>query len=445
LADPIPADLLRNLYRRHAFGIKLGLDAMDAVLANLGHPERGLRFIHVAGTNGKGSVCAMMESVLRAAGLRTALYTSPHLVCFHERIRVGGRAIGDADLADAFRAVAGPIAAYERSAGGRELTFFEYATVLALAHFARIRPDVVVWEVGMGGRLDATNVVTPALSVITGIALDHTAYLGPDLASIASEKAGIIKPNTPVVLGPAADEAKAVLLAAARDRGSRVVEAEAAVSVQTGVRSWKGQMLRIETADESLGTVRLPLLGRHQAENAAVALAALAEFGRLSGLVWPEGAWKRGLEQVVWPGRLQVLSEDPVVLVDGAHNPEAARVLAVSLKDLAGKKPLGFILGMCRDKDADDFLVGLGRLPARCWSVPIRNERSLAPAELAAKAEARGWPVAAATLPEAWSSGLRWAREVGGVLCVAGSLFLAGEVLEREGWGDRLGCPGDAP
>lgn len=442
MADLIPSDQFHALFSRHAFGIKMGLDAMEAMLERLNHPERGLRFIHVAGTNGKGSVSAMLDSVLRAAGWRTGLYTSPHLICFHERIRCNGRVISDPDLSEALHELAGPVAEYENSTGGRELTFFEYTTLLALVYFRSCRPDVVVWETGMGGRLDATNVVTPMLVVVTGIALEHSAYLGSNLSEIATEKAGIIKPKVPLVLGPMPDEARIVFLDRARAAGSRVLEAESGVSVRAGARSWKGQVLHIETPDESLGAVRLPLLGRHQIRNAGVAVTALAEIGRIFNATWPEGAWKVGLEQVVWPGRLHVLSENPVVIVDGAHNPDAARTLAVSLKDLIGKKPLGLILGMCRDKDVDGFLAAFGHLPARCWCVPIRDDRSMQPEALLARTAARAWAAEATTLAKAWPAARKWAQDVAGVVCAAGSLFLVGEIMEREGWGVRLGCPG---
>ncbi len=449
MTDLVSPKHLRDIYARHAFGVKFGLDAMESVLELLGHPERGLCFIHVAGTNGKGSVCAMLESVLRTAGLRTGLYTSPHLICFHERIKVNGRAISDADLACAFEELAAATAKYETSPAGRQLTFFEYATLLALVHFKEVRPDVIIWETGMGGRLDATNVVRPALSVITGIAMDHATHLGASLAAIASEKAGIIKQGVPVVLGPLLDEAHAVLLRAAHERGCRALDAGAFVTIRSGKRSWQGQVLSVDTEDESLGSVRLPLLGRHQAENTAVAVAALSEFGRIMGVDWPSAILKKGLQDVSWPGRLQALSEEPLMLVDGAHNPEAAEGLALSLRDLSGKRPLGFILGVCRDKDVnaflDTFFGMLNRTTERCWAVRINNERSMEAEELAKAIAARGLRVSANSLTEAWAEARRWAADTSGIACAAGSLFLAGEILEREGWGARLGCPYATP
>lgn len=442
MAASFSADFCEALFQRRAFGIKLGLDAIEAVLEKAGHPERGLNFIHVAGTNGKGSVCAMLESVLREAGLRTGLYTSPHLICFHERIRVHGRCISDAELYDAFQAVSPHITAYEKSPAGREFTFFEYATVLALAHFQKSQPDVVVWEVGMGGRLDATNVVMPRLALITGIAMDHMAHLGKVPAAIAAEKAGILKPEVPVIMGPVSEDAGAVILNTARERHCRVLKPETYVSIRAGTQSLKGQVLQIETTDEFHGRVLLPLLGRHQVENTALALTAFSEYGRIMGIDWPPEAWKRGLESVSWPGRLQVLSENPVALVDGAHNPEAAAELAVFLKKNALKKPLGFILGMCRDKDVEGFLSAMGRQPSVCWTVPIQNERSFAPEELAQRAAAHGWrAIPCASVRNAWEAAMQWAEESSGIVCAAGSLFLVGQILEQEGWGNVLGCP----
>ncbi len=424
------AESLARLYRRQTLGVKFDLETIRAILDRLEHPERGLNALHVAGTNGKGSVCAMLDSVLRAAGLKTGLYTSPHLVRFNERIRVNGQCIADADLAPLIRAVDACDREAAARPGGREATFFEFATALAFEHFRRQGVDLAILETGMGGRLDATNVVTPLAAVITGISLEHTAFLGPDLASIAREKGGIIKPGRPAIIGPLPDEAGNEIRRLARENKARVVQADQMVSVKRLSQNLAGQKIKIESAANSYPPLLLPLAGAHQLENTAIAIAALEELAAQSGLDLPARSVKAGLETVRWPGRFQVLSPDPVVIVDGAHNPEGAGALARTIRDLLPGRPLGLVLGMCADKDLDHFLAPFAGLVKRCWAVPLQNERSLKPAEIVSQAGRLGWPTEAAALPPALEAASAWARQNQGAVCVAGSLFLAGETLE---------------
>ncbi len=420
---------LERLYRLRTFGIKPGLDVMEAMLKRLGHPEQSFAAIHVAGTNGKGSVCAMVEAVLRAAGYRVGLYISPHLIRFNERIRVDGQQIEDAELADLFECIE-PVG-QAVAAKVREPTFFEFTTALAFEHFRRQGVRLAVIETGMGGRLDATNVLLPLASVITNIGLEHQAYLGNTITAIAGEKAGIIKKGRPVVCGPMIPEALDVISRVAQEQQSRLIRADEAVTVRRVAQNLDGQRVMIATVDEDLGTVNLSLLGRHQLENCATAVAAL-KVAAECGVAWPIDALRSGLTSARWAGRLQVLEKDPPVIVDGAHNPDGARVLARALGELLGRKPVGLIWGMCDDKDAAGFLraISWARVQ-RVWCVPMKTERALKPSRLEEIAKAAGaQAVSSESLTEAFGAVREWARANEGGVCIAGSLLLAGEVLD---------------
>ncbi len=316
-------EALAWLYGTQLTGIKLGLDNIHRLLDALGLRDfdRTTRFLHVAGTNGKGSVCAMIDRVSRASGRRTGLFTSPHLVSFRERIRVDGEPVSRAG-------VAAGLTRLRRLTGDWDPapTFFELTTALAALCFADARVEVVAWETGLGGRLDATNAITPVVSVLTAIDLDHMNYLGGTLALVAAEKAGIIKPGVPVVSAPQRPEAAAVITKAAAERGSAL--------------RWVNEPV------EARITVALP--GSHQRLNAAVALAAL----EAAGLAASAGDVAAGLGSVEWPGRFQRLEAGRVIL-DGAHNPAAARRLVETWAEEFGREDRPtLILGVLRDKEA---------------------------------------------------------------------------------------------
>ncbi len=432
------AESLSRLYRLHAAGIKFGLETEVALLERLGHPERNLAIIHVAGTNGKGSVCSMLESVLRRAGLKTGLYTSPHLIRFNERIRVNGQCIKDETLATLIPLVDEQAKLTAARPGGQEVTFFEFTTALAFEHFKREHVDIVVLETGMGGRLDATNVIVPLISVITGISLEHTHCLGKDLASIAAEKGGIIKPGRPVVVGPLDDESLAVIQRLAQERQARLIQAGDAVAVRRKSQNLDGQQVSIDSESVSYGSFRCPLIGRHQLENMGVAVAVLEVLRDECGVAVTLQAVKEGLERVRWPGRCQVLSKEPVTILDGAHNPEGAQVLSQVLQELVKGQPVGLVTGMCADKDLDGFLQALAGKVRRLWAVPLRTERSRPLDVMAAKSQFFGCPVTTASVPDALREAAAWAVANRGVVCIAGSLYLAGEVLELSGKTDSL-------
>ena len=421
---------LERLYALRTFGIKPGLETTLALLDRLGNPQNSFAAIHVAGTNGKGSVCALLESALRQTGLRVGLYTSPHLVRFNERIRVNGVEISDSELGELFDAMEPHAAAI--AAGGREATFFEFTTALAFEYFRKKQVQVAVVETGLGGRLDSTNVITPLISVITRIGLEHTAYLGTTLEAIASEKAGIIKPGRPVVCGATPEAALGVIRKKAAEMKSPWFYAEDSIAVRRVAQDLNGQKVSISGGDVNYGPVVLKLLGKHQLENCATAMATLEALATCSPLVLPPEIIKAGLAEAVWPGRLQVLSLEPPVILDGAHNPDGAQTLAVALKELFKKKKIALIWGMCDDKDALGFVKAMGRVVKRCWTVPIDTERSLPESQRLQIAKTEGWEVIASTLVAAMKDAREWALANDGAVCIAGSLFLAGEVLQNE-------------
>ena len=424
-------DDLARLFRRTGAGIKFDLGPVTALLHRLGDPQRTMAHVHVAGTNGKGSTCALIESVLRAAKHRTALYTSPHLVRFNERIRVGGAPIHDATLADLFREIEKADQRLAAETGGREMTFFEFTTALAFEYFRREGAHVCVLETGMGGRLDATNVVVPLVSVITRIDIEHTAFLGKTLPEIAAEKAGIIKPGRPVVCGLMPDEARAVIRRIAKERGARCIAVEEAAQVQRVRQNWDGQKVKIETANASYPLLTVPLLGAHQLENIALAVAALELISDVAPLPWDEKDLRAGFQSVQWPGRCQVLDRNPITLLDVAHNPNGAEALATTLHELAGKTPVGLVCGLLGDKDAGGFFQALAPHVKKIWAVPLQSERNMPQADLLAASRAAGHPADYLPLEKALATARAWAAQEHGVLCLAGSLVLAGEVLRQ--------------
>jgi dihydrofolate synthase/folylpolyglutamate synthase len=371
------------LYGIRLHGQKLGLDTMRELVRRLGDPHRNLRFIHIAGTNGKGSVAAMLAAVL---GDRAGLYTSPHLVSFCERFQIGGRPIAESEVVRLVEHLRPLLADFPE----RAPTFFEVVTAMALVYFREQRADPVVWETGLGGRLDATNIVTPLVAVITPISFDHQQYLGTTLAEIAGEKAGIIKPGVPVVTAPQPPAALAVIRQACAARGCRLIEVREPLD-------WE-----------------VPLVGAHQRWNCATAVAALRLLG------WADTAIRAGLKKTSWPGRFQVLP-GPVVL-DGAHNPAGAEALAATLRAQYPGRKIALILGVLRDKDYRAVCRILAPVADQIYCVPVRSERTSAPEALAAVC---GGTVCRG-LPEAYAR----ARAAAEVVVVSGSLFLVGEALQ---------------
>jgi len=338
---------LAYMYSLERFGIKFGLQTMTALLAELGNPHLQFPSVHITGTNGKGSTAAMLESVVRAAGYTTALYTSPHLFAFNERIKVGGGAIADEDLA---RLIEGVRTAAERAKVSP--TFFEFTTAVAFCYFAQKKPDLAIVEVGMGGLLDATNVITPRVSVITTIGLDHQFLLGETKEEIAANKAGIIKQGIPVVTGVRDPGVLDYFSSVCRERGAALHIGSRDIAIEALEHNRRGQAFAATLPDGRREAYRLPLLGRHQLDNAAVVLLVLEELRR-QGMKIEKSAIQHGLAATVWPGRLELVSEKPFILVDGAHNAQSLLALAEFLTAPATKPPSYEVLvvGMKNDKD----------------------------------------------------------------------------------------------
>jgi len=409
------------LYGIQLFGIKLGLQNVRALLALMGNPHEmpplAGRFIHIAGTNGKGSVAAMLNAIGQRAGLRVGLYTSPHLVSFCERIQVNNQPIAEADVVRLVSEIRPLMQRLAEMPEHAHPTFFEAITAMALRYFQERRCELVVWETGMGGRLDATNVVTPLVSVITNIQNDHAAYLGDTLAKIAMEKAGVIKPGVPVVTA-AADAAALEVIA------RTAAEARAPLTV---IRPDDCQHLGDDLCGQRIRVCGIecavPLLGAHQATNAATAVTA----ARLA-LKVPDEMIRQGLARTRWPGRFHVLSGEPTAVLDGAHNPAAAEVLAATLERHFPGQRVTLILGILRDKDREGICRVLAPRAAEVLTVRVPSERTTNPAELAeiCRRVAPGVPVRNANTVAA---ALEEYDMQSSVVLVTGSLFLVGETL----------------
>jgi len=345
-------EALTRLHSLTSFGIRPGLERIEELLRRLGDPQRRVpRYIHVAGTNGKGSVSAMLDSISRAAGLRTALFTSPHLHSHAERYRVNGEPIPEGDFVRLFGQVLAAIQSMQAD-GWESPTEFEAATALAFLHFAEARVELAVIEVGLGGDMDSTNVIESKLQVITNIGMDHMAYLGNSIPEIARCKAGIIKPHSQVV-SAAEGEALPVIEEVAAAQDSRLFRLGRELRLFPGKLSAEGSSFSLELEGKSYADLFLPLLGRHQLANAALAVAA----AQLAG--FSEEVIRRGLAAVCWPGRLELLSTDPMVLLDGAHNAPAARVLAQALQDYWPEKKILCLMSMLADKQQEEALAPL--------------------------------------------------------------------------------------
>ncbi|MCC6417696.1 MAG: bifunctional folylpolyglutamate synthase/dihydrofolate synthase [Gemmataceae bacterium] len=424
----------------------LRLDRMRALLAALGHPERNLRVVHVAGSKGKGSTSAMLAGILRHAGYRTGLFTSPHLSRVEERIQVDGVPVSAAELTALIEDVRPAVERVDarRPSGTIGVTFFEIATALGLLHFVRRRAEVVVLEVGLGGRFDATNVCTPLVAVLTSISYDHTQQLGNTLASIAFEKAGIVKPGRPAVSGARAVEARAVIERVCRERGVslRQLGREFDFAHEPGLIAAAAEerlpRVRVTTDRRAWPAMALSLLGAHQAANAALAVATV-EHLHDAGLHIPDRAVAAGLAGVRWPARLEVVGRRPLVVLDCAHNLASAEALLDTLQtsfplpaagpDGAAPRRLLVFAG-----SADKDLAGMFRVLAphfgHAYLTPFTsNPRAVRPERLAEIL--RGVSALPCTLcaspAEAWESA-RAAARPSDLVCVTGSVFLAGEL-----------------
>ncbi len=398
-------EAIEFLYGLRLFGMKLGLDNTRRLAGAMGNPQEGLRFIHVAGTNGKGSTCAMLENIYRAAGLRVGLFTSPHLVSFAERIQVDRQLISQEDVARLTKEIRGAIDAWGEEAPP---TFFEAVTVMALKYFGEQKCDLVIWETGLGGRLDATNIVTPLASVITNVQLDHQQWLGQTLPEIAREKAGIIKHGVPVVTATDDSGALRVIEEVARER-------QALLTVVAELpRLWE-----------------VSLAGEHQRRNAALALAVVKVLQPI--LLVPELVVREGLKSTQWEGRLQMVQQGDgrVVILDGAHNPAGAQALAAALQGRYPGRAPTLILGTMADKDYAAICGWLAPVAAKILVCPIGNDRGADPDRLADCCRAANAKADVVVCPSVAVALQQTAKEP--LVVVTGSLHFVGEAMQELG------------
>ena len=400
-------------------GHKPGLSRTRTLLAALGDPHKRLRFVHVAGTNGKGSTAAMLASCLQAAGYRVGLFTSPFINRFNERIQVDGQQIPDEELVQLVERVQ-PAA----DAMTDVPTEFEIITALGMLYFARKQCDIVVLEVGLGGTLDSTNVIeNPECAVITALGMDHVRELGPTLADIAAAKAGIIKPGCPVVSYGGVPEADAVIRRVAAEQNAPLTEVDFHKLQIDG-----GDLDAVTFDFDGLDGVHLPLIGSYQPRNAAVVITTLRVL-RAKGWNVPESAIRTGLETVRWPGRFELLRHAPAFLLDGSHNAHGMRATVQSLKDRFPGEKFVFLVSIMADKDVDEMLQLLAPLAKQFVTVAAHTPRAMPAETLAQHIRAYGCPAEAAGSIEA---GVARAMELGGTgpVCALGTLYFSGDVRQ---------------
>ena len=415
-ADRSYQQCLNEMFNLRRFGIKLGLETIRQILAGLGNPQEKFRTIHVAGTNGKGSVAAILASILQTCGNKTGLYTSPHLIRFNERIVVDGQPIADEDVLSAYKAVK---AVHH---GEREPTFFEFTTAMALHEFKRQKVAWAVIETGMGGRLDATNVIHPALSIITNVSLEHSEYLGSSIKQIAAEKAGIIKSRVPVVTGVRQKSAVDVVVAAAAARHAPLYRR----GKDFRVRRTSQNMFNYQSPQTKWTGLISSLAGQHQLENAALALAGCdvlsPEIAQLT-----QDCVKKALLNTRWPGRLEKVMDKPLTLLDGAHNLIAARKLAKYLASHLVGRRITLVVGILDDKPYRAMLEALVPICQRVIITQPKIQRALPTEILAATAKELSKEVD--VVPDV-SRAVAAAIESSApddVVCIAGSLYVVGE------------------
>lgn len=420
-------EALTYIHSAHKFGKKLGLHNIGKLLSLMGNPQKKLRFVHIAGTNGKGSTSAFIGSILSEAGYKTGIYTSPYIQRFTERIRIGNDEITGSELAE-ITAVVKNCAEKMTQAGENHPTEFEIITAIAFEYYYRKKCDIVVLETGLGGRFDSTNIIdVPDLAVITSISLDHTERLGNTLSEIAFEKAGIIKPGGDVLLYSQNREAEQVIEKACIERGARLHRADFSSIVlhEFGI---DGQVFSYGGFDR----LRIGLLGRHQTRNAAVAVTAALLLAQ-KGYAITEDNIRKGLETTKWPGRLEVMSRKPVLIIDGAHNPEGASVLKSTLDEYFPGRPVILIMGVAADKDYMTMIKTMVPGCKKFVAVETLTDRTLPAEELARYAGIYCKNVSINdTIEEAVNTSLKTAG-ADDVICAFGSLYFMGAIRSMFG------------
>ena len=415
-------DAFKNLFKRTADGIKPGLDVINKILNCLDNPHHKYTVIHVAGTNGKGSVCKMIESILYSSGFKTGLFTSPHLVHFAERYQINGKIISKNKLNRLIISMEKKVDSICEENNLRKATFFEISTAIAFQYFADENIDIAIIETGMGGRWDATNVVLPIVSVITHIGIDHTEFLGKTLDKIAFEKAGIIKKNRPVISAPQAEVVRNIL----KSEGEKVFFSNELITINKIRNSLK---IKINTPSVDLPAIQFPLLGKHQLENASVAISVI---DLISNSLDFEPNYKDGLEQVRWPGRFSIISSDPTIIFDTAHNPDAAKTLAQTLYELYPNSSFGFILGFLKDKDSHGFMNEIKDIAEKSWFVDMDIHRGQS-ASISKKIGDRILKnTETALFSEAIDKSSEWALKNNALIVITGSIRLAEIIIDED-------------
>ncbi len=421
-------ECLQTIYKLGRFGIKLELDTIQDILQRLDSPCRKFKTVHVAGTNGKGSTAVYIASILQQAGFKTGVYTSPHLVRFNERIIINGQEISNDQVAEAYEAV------HTADMGKRKATYFEIATAMGFYHFAKEAVDWVVVETGMGGRFDATNVILPEVSVITNLSIEHTEYLGKTIKALAWEKGGIIKPGIPVVTAVSQASGRRVLQNIAKEKSADLLfyKKDFSIRKDTGKETYTFHGLY-----NHFDRLIKPLAGEHQKENLSLALAACELIFKTNKSTDPrydltQTLVKEGLSQARWPGRLEHVMEKPLVILDGAHNLHATKVLGKYLSSFLKGRTLTLVLGILDDKPYEKMLEHLVPLADRVIITKAKIDRSLEPAILKAAAQQLTQsPVSIIQdVKEAVTHAVKTSRDTD-VVCVAGSLYVVGEVKEK--------------
>jgi len=422
--------ILKSMYSLRRFGIKLGLSTIRRILKGLGNPQDNFSCIHVAGTNGKGSVASALASILNASGYKTGLYTSPHLVRFNERITVRNRPVSNDNVVESYKAVK------RVHYGDREPTFFEFTTAMAFYEFGRQKVDWAVIETGMGGRLDATNIIKPALSIITNISVEHQEYLGNTITEIAGEKGGIIKRRTPVIIGIKQKHAVSVVKEIAKTKSAPFFRLGDDFKVKRN-KSGNFTYFGIENTWRNLKT---GLLGNYQVDNAALVVAACEVLDRKKADI-PLKSIREGLANNNWPGRLEVVSKNPFILLDGAHNLIAARNLSNYLSNNLSNHNITLVIGILDDKPYKAMLTSLLPVCKRAIITSPKIDRALAPETLSAVAESF---ITDITIIPDVGEAVKYAIKTtlpDDVVCIAGSLYLVGEakeVLEKSKYSNQI-------
>ena len=406
------------------------LERISRLLAHLGNPHRCLKVVHVAGSKGKGSTAALIASILTHAGYKTGLFTQPHLITPRERCRINSQLISETEFAQYVDRLKPSIEAMAELESIGRVSFFEIYTALAFTYFADNAVDFAVIEVGLGGRLDATNVVDPLVSVITPISLEHTAILGDTHEAIAKEKAEIIKSNRPVVLAPQLPEAQAVFEAVATDRDAPMHEVGRDIHLKRKNWDLDGQTFDLTTPSISYPDLFLPLLGEHQAVNAATAIGCIERI-RQEGYRVPRTSIYDGLKEVRWQGRMQVVGQSPVILLDGAHSPTSAEALCRAIREVFCYRRLILVVGLMRDKD----LQAIGEVLCPIASEIITTQAFDNPRVMPAEEIAKAWSGTEANFhvcPNV-SEAIQLAQSsatASDLICIAGSIYIVGEAMK---------------